>query len=332
VCSRWEAPCKATDARCRFPARPCNRSNSLCSLPAAACNPSAGLCNALAAVCRASASLCKAPDGLCSPPDALCKALDAACSRGTGLFAEIYTKQALFTGLTASSGGEISEYAAPLVAACKGWPRWPCASTKNLDSVWVWLYKGGTPMALENVHSRRNLITTNDMNIIWEMIRTPQFLIGTIVAGILVNVISHWLISRFPQKFKNWTSSLSTKWQTRTRELREAKEKRIASLIDNPQEQQFLVSMATCKRIGGLMDFGIFLFVGLFAFGALYVLANDMDSHRPLKETITCSFWVLISGILTLVTFQSAVNQFEEAANMVQDVTEARKRKKLRIN
>ena len=164
------------------------------------------------------------------------------------------------------------------------------------------------------------------------MIRTPQFLIGTIVAGILVNVISHWLISRFPEKFKNWTTTLSTKWQTRTRELREAKEKRITSLMDNPQEQQFLVSMATCKRIGGLMDFGIFLFVGLFAFGSLYVLSSDIDSHRPLKETITCSIWLLIFGTLTIMTFQSAVTQFEEAANMVQDVTVARKRKKLRVS
>jgi len=34
-----------------------------------------------------------------------------------------------------------TEYAAPLVAVCKWKPRWPCASTKNLDLVWVWFYK-----------------------------------------------------------------------------------------------------------------------------------------------------------------------------------------------
>jgi len=30
----------------------------------------------------------------------------------------------------------------------KWWPRWPCASTKNLDLVWVWFYKDVAPMAL----------------------------------------------------------------------------------------------------------------------------------------------------------------------------------------
>jgi hypothetical protein len=33
-----------------------------------------------------------------------------------------------------------------LVGICKWWTRWPCASTKNLDLVWVWLYKDVTTM------------------------------------------------------------------------------------------------------------------------------------------------------------------------------------------
>src|SRR5262249_29180352 len=96
-----------------------------------------------------------------------------------------------------------------------------------------------------------------------ELIKTPQFWIGTIIAGILVNIISHWLILKFPPKFKNFISTLSSKWRTRTMEMRQERENRIAPLINNLQEQQFLVSFAASKRLSGIINILPFLFVAL---------------------------------------------------------------------
>src|ERR1700723_3688115 len=158
------------------------------------------------------------------------------------------------------------------------------------------------------------------MNTTWEQIKTPQFLVGTIIAGILINIVSHWLISRFPQNFKNFVSNLSTKWRTRTKEMRQARENRIAPLIGNLQEQQLLISLATTKRLSGFINILPLFFVALLTLVGVLSLLNSIENHKTAWEVVKFSVEVLFGAAMTLVIFQVVVTEFEEAGSMVQDV------------
>lgn len=170
------------------------------------------------------------------------------------------------------------------------------------------------------------------MNTTLELIKTPQFLVGTVIAGILVNILSHWLISKFPPKFKNVISTLSAKWRTRTKEMRQERENRIAPLVNNPQEQQFLISLATTKKLSGIINGLVCLFVSLLALAALQFLLNAIDNHKTTWDVAKAAISMVFMAVTALATFQFAVTEFEEANNMVQDVAEARKRQKLRTH
>jgi hypothetical protein len=95
------------------------------------------------------------------------------------------------------------------------------------------------------------------MNTILQMMMTPQFWFGTVIAGILINLASHWLTTKFP----NLLSAVSKKWATRTEKLTQERKARIDKMINNPQEQIIRMGLASYYRI---MANTYFIFAALF--------------------------------------------------------------------
>ena len=155
--------------------------------------------------------------------------------------------------------------------------------------------------------------------------------IGCILLGILGNLITHWLISGLPPQYKNWRSKFSEKWRTLSEKKRLEREKRIAALLNNPQEQQIILSLAEAKRHAGKVGILVSLLMLIFALFAVNRLCYITDK-TSWKEIVFTAIMLVIALVLTAICFHFTGNDFEEASTMVDDVKDARRRKGLRVD
>lgn len=162
-------------------------------------------------------------------------------------------------------------------------------------------------------------------------IQSQDFWVGGLFVGILGNILAHWLVARFPTKYRALMSAISEKWKTRTTKLRQERESRIAPLVGNFQEQQVLLSLATAKRhtgtIGGLATF-VAAVLTLVALTGLFVA---IDNHKSVWQIITNSVYFAFFLGITGLGFHFSGEDFHNAQTMVDDVIQARKRQNLRV-
>ena len=123
------------------------------------------------------------------------------------------------------------------------------------------------------------------MNTIIDYIKSPQFWFCTVIVSILTNLFTHWLTQKFP----NLLSKLSVKWATRTSKLKEERNKRIATLANNPQQQIYCTTVAIYLRNRANMYFILvtiafcfivleFVVQGIFINAA--ILIHDKTNHN----------------------------------------------------
>lgn len=162
----------------------------------------------------------------------------------------------------------------------------------------------------------------------WEMLLSPQFLVGTIIAGVFVNIISHFL----NPKISTWLAIFSKKWKERTEEAKAAREKRITHLINNPQEQQIQISLAIEMKISALMNLAVASF---FLFGAIIYYASlsaAFHAKHSSFDMIKLAFAFILTAVVCFVFLLRSFNRFNESADILDDIKECKKRQSKQEN
>jgi hypothetical protein len=171
------------------------------------------------------------------------------------------------------------------------------------------------------LHEEITIDSVKNMNGILETLKTPTFWFGTVIAGILINIASHFLI----QKCGGWISKVSKKWATRTTKLKQEREDLIQRLTNNPQEQNYQSTAATHMRIIS----GIYLITALLfaCFQIIGLILLSLEVSLKIEHShMATSFFVLSAGWLFFVFI--AVEKTISANNLISIIEEARNRQK----
>ena|ERR1017187_1568476 len=155
------------------------------------------------------------------------------------------------------------------------------------------------------------------MKTLIEPFLTIQFLIGTVVAGILINFISHLL----NPKLSGWFAMFSTKWATRTEKLKGERENRINSLIDKPRDQIHKMLQASYIRSMG-HQYYLMLIVCLCIDTIVVGIRLNADPHNLPPINIAINVFVFLQYILVILASAHII----EANSIMKEVNEAKTR------
>ena len=126
---------------------------------------------------------------------------------------------------------------------------------------------------------------------------TWKYIIGVLVAGILINIVSHYLIPKFDVLF----SSISTRWRARS-ESSKKKHEDILNTYDRDPVLMLLLVQSQIHRhmvvIMCLLSALIFLVIG----SSPTLLAGEMlESPRQIKAVSVCLLFLAAIGYFTLI-------------------------------
>ena len=154
------------------------------------------------------------------------------------------------------------------------------------------------------------------MKAIIELLETPVFWFGTVIAGVLINIISHWVIKNFPDVI----SYLSNKWATRTEKMALEREERIKQLANNPNEQIYQMTEALCLRSMANQYYLITILLLVLDFMLLIITVGQKELYFSNR----CFFAILLTTQALLLSL--ATNHIFEASQKTMEVRESKSR------
>jgi hypothetical protein len=135
--------------------------------------------------------------------------------------------------------------------------------------------------------------------------------IGVVIVGILLNLAAMYLKSPIDK----WLSSISTKYQTRSKAKKAEREVTIKNLVGNKHEQILFAFRAIFISVGAG-------FMTITGYGILIIYFAYMILHSPKGLAVFFVLSVPIAGLVILVGFIS----FSKAMDDWQILMEARNR------
>ena len=158
------------------------------------------------------------------------------------------------------------------------------------------------------------------MKEIFDVLKSPVFWFGTVIAGILINVASHHLIKRY----EHFLETISTRWANRNKKLKANRDARIKTLAKNPAEQQFLLTLAVNNRVKATYQIVLLVFYSLVLVMWKIELINHADKFGSLEPYISATLKTifLFVGIFTL---WSLFGYIADSIKIEAEISDARK-------
>lgn len=152
------------------------------------------------------------------------------------------------------------------------------------------------------------------MHTLLASLASPAWWIGVVIVGVAINLLSAYLKPLFDSS----ASRMSTYWATRTKGRREARERRIAKLRDDPQGQIFAAHEESRHWFRAIVNWLVFM--GGFSF------SNSLFELRRFIS-IWASLWAsALFGVIQLICVVFALMESQSALQAGVELDEARKR------